>query len=98
MPLIDHRPGTLLRVRVPAKEVILARETPSPTSAHNVVAGHVRSISQEPIRHETLVEMALDGASLLARVTPDTIGLLGLAPGREVVALVKSVSIEILPG
>jgi molybdate transport system ATP-binding protein len=98
VPLMDRPPGTMLRVRVPAREVILARETPSPISAHNVIAGHVRGISQEPSRHETLVEIALDGASLLARITPDAIELLGLAPGCEVVALIKSVSVEILPG
>jgi molybdate transport system ATP-binding protein len=85
-------------VRVPAREVILASEQPSLTSAHNVVAGRVRAITQEPTRHETLVEVALDHESLLARVTPDAIELLGLARGREIVALIKSVSIEILPG
>jgi molybdate transport system ATP-binding protein len=98
VPLLEREPGAMLRVRVPAREVILAGEQPSPTSAHNVVAGHVRAITQEPARHETLVEVALDRESLLARVTPDAIELLGLAPGHEVVALVKSVSIEILPG
>jgi molybdate transport system ATP-binding protein len=98
VPLIERQPGALLRVRVPAREVILASGQPSPTSAHNVVAGRVRAITQEPTRHETLVEVALDDEALLARVTPDAIALLGLAPGREVVALVKSVSIEILPG
>jgi molybdopterin-binding protein len=34
----------------------------------------------------------------LARVTPDEAESLGLAVGREVVALVKSVSIDMLPG
>jgi molybdate transport system ATP-binding protein len=98
VPLLEREPGAVLRVRVPAGEVILAGEAPSLTSAHNVIAGHVRAITQEPTRHETLVEIALGHESLMARVTPDAIELLGLAPGREVVALVKSVSIEILPG
>jgi molybdate transport system ATP-binding protein len=98
VPLIERKPGAMLRVRVPAREVILASERPSPTSAHNAVAGRVRAITQELARHETLVEIALDDEPLLARVTPDAIALLGLAPGREVVALFKSVSIKILPG
>jgi molybdate transport system ATP-binding protein len=98
VPQIERQPGAMLRVRVPAREVILASEPPSLTSAHNVIAGRVREITPEPTRHETLVEIALDGGSLLARVTPDAVEVLGLAPGREVVAMVKSVSIEILPG
>jgi molybdate transport system ATP-binding protein len=98
VPLIGREAGTMLRLRVPAREAILASEQPSRTSAHNVIAGHVRGITQEPTRHEMLVEIAFDGGALLARVTPDAVKLLGLAPGRKVVALVKSVSIEILPG
>jgi molybdate transport system ATP-binding protein len=97
VPLIEREAGATLRVRVPAREVILASEQPSLTSAHNAIAGRVRWIRHEPARHETLVEVALDDGSLLARVTPDAIELLGLAPGREVMALIKSVSIEILP-
>jgi molybdate transport system ATP-binding protein len=96
--LIQHELGAMLRVRVPAREVILASEQPSLTSAHNVITGTVRGITQQPARHETLVEIALDAGSLLARVTPDAVDLLGLAPGREVVALVKAGLIEILPG
>jgi molybdate transport system ATP-binding protein len=98
VPLIEREPGAMLRVRVPAREVILAGEQPGVTSAHNVIPGRVRAITHEPNLHETEVEIALDGGALLARVTPDAVDLLRLAPGREVVALVKSVSIEILPG
>ena len=45
-----------------------------------------------------LVEIALPSGGLLARVTPDAIVRLGLAPGGPVLALVKSTSIEVLPG
>jgi molybdate transport system ATP-binding protein len=98
VPLLEREVGTALRVRVPAREVILAIERPGRTSVHNVLAGRVRAITGELARHATLAEVALEGASLLARVTPDAVELLRLAPGRDVFALVKSMSIEILPG
>jgi len=43
-----------------------------------------------------MVEVALDGAGLLARVTPDAVARLGLVPGGKVLALVKSMAIEVL--
>jgi molybdate transport system ATP-binding protein len=94
---LEHEAGTVVRARIPAREVILATEKPTQISAHNVIAGTVHGITAEPTRHETLVEVALDGVSLLARVTPDATESLGLVAGREVVAVVKSTSIEILP-
>jgi molybdate transport system ATP-binding protein len=97
VPRLEHEAGTVVRARIPAREVILATEKPTQISAHNVIAGTVHGITAEPTRHETLVEVALDGVSLLARVTPDATESLGLVAGREVVAVVKSTSIEILP-
>jgi molybdate transport system ATP-binding protein len=47
-------------------------------------------------RHAVLVEIALPEGDLLARVTPDAVARLGLTPGGEVLALVKSTSIEVL--
>jgi molybdate transport system ATP-binding protein len=98
VPLMEREPGAQLRVRLPAREVILAAHDPGPTSVHNVIAGHVRAITQLASGHAALVEAALDGTALLARVTADAVDRLGLAPGRDVLALVKSVSIEVLPG
>jgi molybdate transport system ATP-binding protein len=96
--LLDREPGVQLRLLVPARDVILAIAEPGPTSVHNVLAGHVRAVTQDPAGHLALVEIALDGAILLARVTPDAVDQLALAAGRPVLALVKSMSIEILPG
>jgi len=38
----------------------------------------------------------LDGAGLLARITPDAVARLGLTHGTPVLALVKSMAIEVL--
>lgn len=96
VPLLAESVGTDLRVRVPAREVILATEAPQAISVQNVIAGTVRRITEDVAHHAALVEVALDGAALLARVTPDAVARLGLRPDAPVLALVKSVAIEVL--
>jgi molybdate transport system ATP-binding protein len=99
VPLLDSALGSRLRVRIPAREVILALVEPGLTSVHNVFAGRVRAITQDAVGHIALVEVVLpDRGALLARVTLDAIDRLALAIGKDVVALVKSTSIEVLPG
>jgi molybdate transport system ATP-binding protein len=95
--LLDSEPGTQVRIRVPAREVILAAHEPGPTSVHNVIAGSVRAIAEVEGKHAGIVEVAIaDNVSLLARITLDAIDRLGLVVGRNVTALVKSLSVEIL--
>jgi molybdate transport system ATP-binding protein len=97
--LLERELGSQVRVRVPAREVILAAAEPGPTSAHNVIVGPVRAITQDESKNVALVEVALGGtATLLSRVTRDAIERLGLAVGRDAAALFKSMSVEILPG
>ena len=100
VPLLDAAIGTAVRARIPAREVILAG--PSAASAagvlslHNVLPGTVRAIVADPAGRSALVEVALGGGALLSRVTPDAIQRLQLAPGAAVLALVKSVAIELV--
>ncbi len=98
VPLLRAPPGTAIRVRIPAREVILAREAPAAISVHNIIAGRVRGITEDPARHAALVEIALPEGAFLARVTPDAVARLGLSAGVPVLALVKSVAIEIVEG
>jgi molybdate transport system ATP-binding protein len=96
VPLMDAPEGTALRVRIPAREVILAAKAPEAISVQNIVRGRVVRIAEEPARRSVLVEVALAGGTLLSRVTPDAIMRLGLSPGSAVLALIKSTSIEVL--
>lgn len=98
VPLLEAAIGTSVRIRIPAREVILAREAPSAISVHNVIAGTVRAVRQDQARHAALVEIALADGAFLARVTPDAITRLGLAADVPVLALIKSVAIEVLDG
>ncbi len=96
VPLLNAPVGRQVRVRIPAREVILAREVPTAISVHNVIAGTVRAVTNDTERHAALVEVALAGEAFLARVTPDAVSRLALEPGVGVLALVKSVAIEVL--
>lgn len=98
VPLLPEPPGAAIRVRIPAREVILAREAPTAISVHNVVSGTVRAVSDEPPRRAALVEVALSDGAFLARITPDAVDRLKLGPGSPVLALIKSVAIEVLDG
>ena len=96
LPLVDAALGTVLRLRVPAREVILAGEAPGAISLHNILAAEVAALGAA-VGAELTVELRLPGgAALLARVTADAIRRLELHPGRPVLALVKSTSIAIM--
>lgn len=96
VPLVDAAPGAVCRIRIPAREVILASRAPEAISLHNIVPGTVRRISPESGRRTVLAEVALPDGALLARVTPDAISRLGLSLGGPVLALIKSTSIEVI--
>jgi molybdate transport system ATP-binding protein len=96
VPLLDAPLQAERRIRIPAREVILAGMPPASISVHNIVAGVVRQIAAEGARRAVLVEIALPNGALLARVTPDAIVRLALSPGAPVLALIKSTSIEVL--
>ena len=95
-PLLDRAPGTPVRVRVPAREVMLASREPEAISVHNRIPGTVRAITDDAARHAALVEVASGGQALLARVTPDAVARLALTPGAPVIAMFKSVSVEVM--
>jgi molybdate transport system ATP-binding protein len=95
VPRRDIAIGTTVRVRVPAREVILASTAPAGLSLHNALAGTVSAIHLEPARDEAVVQIAVGSLLLLAEVTRDAVDRLQLAPGRPIHALVKSMSIDV---
>lgn len=95
-PLLDAAPGARLRVRIPSRDVILADRVPEGLSVHNALRGTVAEIAPRPGAVAD-VAVAVGGALLRARVMEDAVARLGLAPGRPVVALVKSVAVTV-PG
>ncbi len=93
VPRLDLAPGTPLRVRVRARDVILALSRPPEISALNVLAGEVEALA--PIADGALeVQLRLGPERLLARITRRSGEALGLEPGRRVFALIKTVAID----
>ncbi|MFN2447635.1 MAG: molybdenum ABC transporter ATP-binding protein [Vicinamibacterales bacterium] len=88
-------PGARVRVRIPARDVVLALEQPRGVSLHNVLEAAVAAIHVHPDSDHVTVQLDLGGVLLLAEVTRDAVTRLALAVGMRLYALVKSVSIEV---
>ena len=88
--------GTPVRARIRARDVALATTRPVGISFRNVFAARVSEIAPE---RAPIVDVRLDigspgqSVTLWARVTARAVQELGLAPGREVFALVKTVAL-----
>ena len=93
VPRLPAPVGAALRVRIRARDVIIAATPPTAISALNVLAGRVEAVV--PIEEAALeVQLRLGDERLLARVTRRSGATLGLVPGREVFALIKTVAID----
>jgi molybdate transport system ATP-binding protein len=93
IPRLDAPVGTALRLRIRARDVILAVLPPTAISALNVLSGRVEELV--PIEEGALeVQLRVGNERLLARVTRRSGEALGLAPGREVFAVLKTVAID----
>ena len=88
--------GAVVRVRIPAREVILATRPPEGISLHNVLAGTVTAVHADAAFEHVMVQLAVGEVRLLAEVTRDAVTTLGIAPGLPIQALIKSVSIDVL--
>jgi len=93
VPRLDLAIGSPLRVRIRARDVILALARPAEISALNVLAGQIEALA--PIADGALeVQLRLGSERLLARVTRRSGQALGLQPGRHVFAVIKTVAID----
>ena len=92
-PDVESLAGERLRVRIRARDVSLALSRPHDASFLNVLAGTVREIGGGQAASVD-VAVAVGSAIVVARITRKSVGVLGLAPGKQVYALVKSVAID----
>ncbi|THF59628.1 molybdenum ABC transporter ATP-binding protein [Ollibium composti] len=93
VPRLDLAVGAPVRVRIRARDVMIATERPHGLSALNVLAGRVVSIEPED---DASVDVRMDcnGATIVSRITRQSRQALGLEPGREVFAVVKTLSFD----
>ena len=88
--------GALVRVRILAREVILATKAPEGLSLHNVLAGTVTAIHPDQASDHVIVQLAVGRISLLAEVTRDAVERLGIASKTPMHVLIKSVSVSLI--
>ena len=86
-----------MRLRIAARDVILATSEPRGLSLHNVLAGTVSALNADPAFEHIVVQITVGGVLLLAEVTRDAIARLDLVGGKRLYALIKSVSIDVVP-
>ena len=100
VPLMAAPAGLPVRARIPAQDVILAGPQAASLagvlSLHNVIPGRVLAVVAQAAGASVLVEIAVGGGVLLSKVTRDAVDRLSLTPGAMVLALVKSVAIELV--
>jgi molybdate transport system ATP-binding protein len=83
--------GESVRIRIPARYVALATESPQHTSFQNIFRGEIREILD---CGEPFVDVRLEiGAAIWARITRRSLQDLHLESGQSIFALIKSVSI-----
>ena len=94
LPFASHlAPGEAVRLRVLARDVAIAVERPRGLSIRNVLPGRITGLRAEP-PGAVDVTIQLHEDHVRARLTQAAVEELGLVEGREVFALVKSVSLE----
>ncbi|HEV2336887.1 MAG TPA: molybdenum ABC transporter ATP-binding protein [Stellaceae bacterium] len=93
VPHLDLPVGAALRVRIRARDVMIALAPPEGLSALNVLPGTVAEIGRTD---GPIVEMRLDcaGEALIARLTRRSVETLGLVCGRPVYAVIKSIAFD----
>ena len=96
VPLVAATPGSPVRLQIPANDVVIATSAPDAISIQNILPATVGALTHDAAQHAALVELVLAAGTILARVTPDAVSRLGLAPGRPVLAMLKSVAVEVL--
>jgi molybdate transport system ATP-binding protein len=95
VPMVPAPEGTDVRLRVPAREVILATSEPRGISVSNILPARISEMMLVEAGNAVLVELELEGGGqLLSRITADASERLGLRHAMRVLALVKAVSVE----
>jgi molybdate transport system ATP-binding protein len=93
IPLDRAEPGSRRRLRIHARDVALATTRPVKLSIRNVLEARVQRVDVDESAYVEVL-LSVDGAHLRSRITREALAELGLAPGQDVFALIKSVALE----
>lgn len=92
LPQVPQPPGTRLRLRIAAHDVILSRARPEGLSALNILPGVIHEVRAGD-GPGAIVSLDTTAGRLLARITRRSAEALGLAPGVACHAVIKSVAV-----
>ncbi len=84
--------GSVVRVQLLARDIILATERPHALSVRNALEGTVVDVTDDD--DEVLVRVDIGGVNVLSRVTKAAVEALKLQRGSRVWALIKAVSLR----
>lgn len=92
LPQVDAAPGSVIRVRIEAQDVMLARDLPQRISALNILPVEILAL-QGSGGPGVVAQLASGEDRLLARITRRSTDALALEPGLRCYAIVKSMSV-----
>jgi len=93
IPGIDGAIGARVRVRIRARDVMLALSEPQGISANNVVRGVVAGVHEDEGTYQDVL-LACGRARLIASITRRSLDRLEIRPGQELFAVIKSVTVD----
>ena len=92
LPHLDKAPGSHVRIRIAATDVIIAAQAPAGLSALNVLPGTVDALRPGG-GPGAIVSLQTPAGRLLARITQRSVDALGLHPGMSCHAVIKAVAV-----
>jgi molybdate transport system ATP-binding protein len=93
VPQLSASPGESVRIRLLARDIILAKQRPADISARNILPVTIEHLS--PGRGPGVaVALRARGTKLLARITQQSRLELGLEPGQDIFAILKATSVS----
>ncbi len=98
VPEFKAEPRTPVRIRIPARDVILALDPPRNISVSNVIPVTICGLAEDLDRSTVFVELDFGGGQILAHVTADSANRLNLRNGDQLFALVKAMAVEVIEG
>ena len=93
VPLVDAEVGESIRVRIRARDIIIARHKPEDISANNILQGQILDIRAGDGPYADL-QLQCSDTRLIARITRHSAERLDLQVGATVYAVIKSVTID----
>lgn len=93
VPALEAPEGTAVRLRIRARDVILARGEPEGLSANNVIPGEIAEIRCDEGPYLD-VQLRCGATQLIARITYRSLKRLGLEPGEQVYAVIKTATVD----